>query len=227
MLQRIKQFILQQNMVEAGDHLILGVSGGADSVCLLKVIAELKSKKLLPGEWDYEILHVEHGIRGEESLADARFVEEIAGCMQVPVKVVSVDVPEFARENKLGDEEAARILRYQAFSDRAKSTRGKIVLAHHMEDNAETVLFQMLRGSGLKGLCGMMPVRCDAGVDYIRPLLCVSRQEIEEYLIENGTDYCTDSTNKELVDSRNRVSNVIFPELKEINNQAVKNAIMN
>lgn len=221
MLQRIKQFILQHNMVEAGDHLILGVSGGADSVCLLKVIAELKSKKLLPGEWDYEILHVEHGIRGEESLADARFVEKIAGCMQVPVKVVSVDVPEFARENKLGDEEAARILRYQAFSDRAKSTRGKIVLAHHMEDNAETVLFQMLRGSGLKGLCGMMPVRCDAGVDYIRPLLCVSRQEIEEYLSENGTDYCTDSTNKELVYSRNRLRNVIFPELKEINNQAV------
>ena len=221
MIQRIKQFILQHNMIEPADHLILSVSGGADSVCLLRVIWELKKEAMIQGDWDYEILHVEHGIRGKESVDDARFVQKLAEYMKVPVTVVSVDVPKFSKENKLGDEEAARILRYQAFEERARLTKGKIVLAHHLEDNAETVMFQMLRGSGLKGLCGMMPVRVDAGVNYIRPLLCVSRQEIEVFLGNEGIDYCTDSTNNELVYSRNRLRNIVFPELRKINNQAV------
>lgn len=225
MIQRIKEFILQHNMIEDKDRLILGVSGGADSVFLLRIVSQLKEEKLIPGNWDYEIVHVEHGIRGEESLQDANFVKEMARQMGVAVSVVNVDVPAYAKENGLGDEEAARILRYDAFRERARvvneTANAKIVLAHHMEDNAETVIFQMLRGSALKGLCGIMPIRYEEDICYIRPLLCVSRREIEASLDSDRIKYCTDATNANVIYSRNRLRNIVFPEFKRINAQAV------
>ena len=219
MLHRIKAYIKKHHMIERGDRIVVGVSGGADSVCLLMVLSALRE------ELDFQIsaVHVEHGIRGAESTADAEFTVCFCERMGVACQVIAVDVPAYAQRQGLGLEEAARLLRYRVFMEQAKPCGGKVALAHHMEDNAETLLFQMVRGSGLKGMCGIDPVRDGGdGVRYIRPLLCVRREEIEAYLQAQGQDYCTDSTNLELVYSRNRMRHQVIPQLREINTQAVE-----
>jgi tRNA(Ile)-lysidine synthase len=143
--------------------------------------------------------------------------------LSIPCREIAVDVPVYAKEHHLGEEEAARLLRYRAFAEAAGGHPGtRIALAHHMEDNAETVLLQMIRGSGLDGLCGMRPVRTDReGVVYIRPLLTQSRASIEDFLRERGQEYCVDSTNADLEYSRNRMRHQVMPVLSQINTQAV------
>lgn len=218
MLQKIQKYIEEWNMINAGDKLLVGISGGADSVCLLLVLCALYKEK----DITLEAVHVEHGIRGEESRQDAFFVKNLCDKWKIPCEIVSVDVPAYSRSKGLGFEEAARILRYEVFAEIAKEKGAKVVLAHHMEDNAETVLFQMLRGSSLTGLCGMQPIRKDAEeVCYIRPFLAVHRKEIEEFLLLQSEKYCTDSTNKELEYSRNYVRNIVVPALEKVNAQAV------
>lgn len=223
MLQKIGQKMDELNMVSPGDVILAGVSGGADSVCLLLLLKELAKER----DFTLEAVHVEHGIRGEESKQDASFVEELCSKYQIVCHSVSVDVPSFSQESGMGMEEAARALRYNVFSQLAKERNAKIALAHHMEDNAETILFQMVRGSSLTGLCGMQSIRKDEdGVKYIRPLLTARRYEIETYLKERGQEYCIDSTNQELNYSRNYLRNVILPELVKINEQAVSHINM-
>lgn len=218
MLQKVQKYIDELHMVSQGDSILVGVSGGADSVCLLLVLCALYKD----AQVSLEVVHVEHGIRGAESRQDAAFVEKLCKSLQLPCHVVEVDVPSYARENGLGDEEAARILRYEAFMRLAKERGAKIALAHHMEDNAETILFQLARGSVLAGLCGMQPVRVDEkGVCYIRPLLEIRRSEIESFLMEQGQVYCIDSTNLELDYSRNYIRSKVLPELTKINTQAI------
>ena len=219
MLQKIKAYIKKHHMIESKDQIVVGVSGGADSVCLLKILASLQEEL----DFGLRVVHVEHGIRGEESVSDANFTMHLCEEMGISCEMVPVDVPAYARSHGLGLEEAARILRYRVFVEHAKECGGKVALAHHMEDNAETLLFQMVRGSGLKGMCGIDPVRdSDEGVQYLRPLLCVRRAEIEGYLKEQGQSYCLDATNQEIVYSRNRMRNQVIPQLKEINTQAVE-----
>lgn len=224
MVDQIRAYIEQYHMIEEQDIVLLGVSGGADSVGLLLVLYELKKTWR---DFLIAVVHVEHGIRGEDSLRDARFVENLCKKLGVKLFLTSVSVPDYAKSNHLGYEEAARILRYQAFEDTAKQLtkqgkKVKVALAHHRNDNAETVLFQMVRGSGLTGMCGMQPVRKGEGeIHYIRPLLCVGRSEIEEFLAKKGQEYCTDATNFELDYSRNRIRNLVIPELLEVNSQAV------
>lgn len=219
MLQRIKAYIKKHHMIESKDQIIVGVSGGADSVCLLKILADLREEL----DFGLKVIHVEHGIRGEESVADAKFTMQLCETMGISCVMIPVDVPSYAKSKGGGFEEAARILRYNVFVEQAKACGGKVALAHHMEDNAETLLFQMVRGSGLKGMCGIDPVREDGdGVRYIRPLLCVRRMEIEGYLKRQGQSYCLDSTNLDLVYSRNRMRNQVIPQLQEINTQAVE-----
>lgn len=246
MLQKVKAFIEQYQMIEDGNHILVGVSGGADSVCLLWMLTELRKEyrraeqicghELSPeanwtGEtkllFEIEVVHVEHGIRGAESLSDADFTKRLCESLGIACTIVQVDVPAYAKEHGLGHEEAARILRYEAFVDLVKKRSSshkkvKVALAHHMEDNAETMLFQMVRGSGLKGMCGISPVRTDAdGMEYIRPLLCLQRGEIEDYLKVIGQMYCVDSTNLELEYSRNQLRHQVLPKLQEVNAQAV------
>ncbi len=218
MLQELQKKIKELHMIFPGDKILAGVSGGADSVCLLMVLQKLQEKL----DFSLEVIHVEHGIRGEESRADARFVTELCEKLGVVCQVFGVDVPAFAAEHGLGYEEAARLLRYDIFEKMALEKDAKIALAHHKEDNAETVLFQMVRGSSLSGLCGMQPVRRDTnGVCYIRPLLFFHRQEIEAYLNTNGISWQTDSTNTDLAYSRNFLRGKIIPELEQMNVQAV------
>lgn len=219
MIDKVKAYMRKWNMVSPHDVVYAGVSGGADSVCMLLILAQLA------GEFPFSlrVIHVEHGIRGEESRQDADFVQKLCENLGLPIAMVSVDVPSYAAQKHLGLEEAARALRYQAFLECASDGEHvKVALAHHMEDNAETMLFQMVRGSGIDGLCGIRPCRKgENGVDYIRPLLCCSRSEIELFLESRGQTFCTDLSNGDTAFSRNRIRLDILPVLKEINPQAV------
>ena len=218
MLQELQKRMKELHMVAPGDRILVGVSGGADSVCLFVALKELQ--KAL--DFSMEVVHVEHGIRGEESKADARFVADLCEKYGVNYQICEVDVPAFATEKGLGFEEAARLLRYEVFEKIAKEKDAKIALAHHKEDNAETILFQMVRGSSLAGLCGMQPVRTsESGVCYIRPLLAIHREQIETFLDQRGLTWCQDSTNVDMAYSRNFLRGSVIPQLEQINAQAV------
>lgn len=218
MRQRIKDYIVQQGLIESGDVVIAAVSGGADSVCMLHILCELKEELNI----SLRALHVEHGIRGEASFADAEFTKGLCETLKVPIETVNVDVPAYAKAKGLGEEEAARELRYDALKKSAMKNSAKIALAHHMEDNAETVIFQLLRGSGIKGLTGISSIRKEDAVYYIRPLLAVQRSDIEKYLEDINQGYCVDATNLENKYSRNRLRNEVFPEFEKINLKAVE-----
>ncbi len=229
MVDKVKKYIEQHQMIQKGDTIILGISGGADSVCLLFVLLELQAM--------YEIqivgVHVNHNLRGEDAVRDQKFVEHICKEYQVPCVVVSVNVKEEAILRKKSIEEAGRDVRKEAFAKACveiangtikKACAGtengtiKIATAHHQNDNAETMLMNLARGTGLSGLTGIQPV-CGT---HIRPLLCVSRNEIEEFLSFKNQKYCIDHTNDENVYTRNAVRNLIVPQLeKSVNAQTV------
>lgn len=221
MVEKIASFMEENHMVKKGDHIIAGVSGGADSVCLFLVLMKLKERM----GFELSILHVEHGIRGEESAADAEFVKTLANKYQIPCRVRAYQVPAIAKKEGLSLEEAGRKVRYEAFEEESfcykeeAARRGggvKIAVAHHSDDNAETMLFHLCRGSGVDGLAGIRPVRGKI----IRPLLCVTRREIEAFLKEEKQEYRTDRTNLNIDYSRNRLRNNVMPELSAVNTQA-------
>ncbi len=214
----LKDFIKKENLLCDGDRVLLGVSGGADSVCLLFSFLDLKK------EYDITpyVLYVEHGVRGEDSVKDGRFVEDLCRRLSVDHTMVSVDAPSYAEKNHMSLEEAARMLRYDAFYETAlKKGCNKIATAHNANDNAETILFRMIRGTGLKGLSGIPPKRRMEDMEVIRPLLCVTRQEIEEDLKSRGESYVTDATNEADDYSRNRLRHRVLPVLEEINAGAI------
>ncbi len=215
MIQKILFFIEEYHMLEYGDHVVAGVSGGADSVCLLLVLLELRKKYGLR----LTAVHVEHGIRGEDSLRDAAFVQELCARHDVACVVKHCDAPTFAREHGMSLEEGARALRYDCFREVSEQlSADKIAVAHNQNDCGETLLFQLIRGSGLKGMRGIEPMRGNI----IRPLLCVEREEIEAFLQERGQAFCTDATNLETEYSRNKIRHQVIPVLKEINDGAVE-----
>ncbi|MCR5451872.1 MAG: tRNA lysidine(34) synthetase TilS [Lachnospiraceae bacterium] len=215
-IDRVADYINKNEMIGQKDSVFLGVSGGADSVCLLLVMSKL-AKKL---GFTLKVISVEHGIRGEESRQDAAFVEKLCIEKDIPCRVIPVDAPAYAKENKMTLEEAARKLRYEAFFSVAKE--GDIIAsAHHANDNAETFLFNLIRGSDLRGLSGISPVSDMKGRKLIRPLLCLERSEIEAYLEKEGQEYRTDSTNVSLEHDRNRIRLAVMPEFSRINSKAV------
>lgn len=213
-VQRIISYIEEKALIGEGVRVFAGVSGGADSLCLLYVLSEYKNTH----PFELRVIHVEHGIRGEESVEDARYVQAVCEELAVPCEVVSVDVPQAEKELGLSLEEAARVLRYEQFQAIANQSGDLIALAHHKEDQAETLLWQMIRGSDLKGLGAMRPKRdC-----YIRPLLSVSRAEIEAYLTERGITWRTDSTNEKMDATRNRMRLEVVPVLRQLNAGSVE-----
>ncbi len=223
----VREAIERGRLIEAGDCVIAAVSGGADSVCLLRALCHLRGKM----GFSLEAVHVEHGIRGEESEEDAAFVAELCESLRVPLRTYHVDVPAYAASRKMGEEEAARELRYECFARAAKEipagdaprARVRIALAHHANDQAETVLFRLARGSGIGGLCGMAASRpLRDGTAIIRPLLFIGRGEIEAYLREAGQPYRVDSTNTDVGKSRNRIRARVMPELSRVNARAAE-----
>jgi len=203
--------IRREELIPAGSRVITGFSGGADSVCLLTVLWGLKA--LLSCE--ITALHVNHGLRGKEAVRDEDFCRGFCEERGIPFKAVTVDVGGLVKEQGLSTEEAARILRYEALEKEA-GENGLIAVAHHAGDQAETILLNLLRGTGLKGLAGMEYKRGRI----IRPLLSVEREEILGFLSGNGLPHVEDSTNAENDYARNRVRNVILPELAKINSKA-------
>lgn len=211
---KVKAFVLQQNMIGSGDHILLGFSGGADSVCLFYILQTLAE------EYDLKLtaVHVEHGIRGEEALRDADFVEKLCKKEGIPCYTEHVNIPAMAAEAGLSEEEMGRKVRYEIFAQLAKKVgANKIAVAHHKNDVAETMLFHLCRGTGLAGLCSLSPVRGNI----IRPLLALEREEIETYLEENGFPYCTDSTNKDQTYTRNYLRGEVLPLLQEVNPRVI------
>ena len=208
-----------KDLIKEGDKVVVGVSGGADSVCLLLNLCELSEKK------DVRILavYIEHGIRGESSLSDGRFVENLCDRLGVEFIEKSVDAPGEAKRLRISEEEAARNLRYEMLLSIAQN-KGfkKLAVAHNANDNAETILFQLVRGTGVAGLLGMDEKSKRDGITIIRPLLTVKREAIEQYLRDAGQDFVTDETNLNDEYSRNRIRHKVLPELLAINNKAIE-----
>lgn len=205
MLQKITAYTLQEHMLAEGDHIVAGISGGADSVCLFYVLLELQKKYDL----SIAVVHVNHGVRADAG-EDESFVRKLCEQHDIPYYPFKEDVPGYAKEQHLSEEEAGRMIRYRAFFrvlENVYGGNGKIAVAHTQNDCAETMLFHLFRGSGLNGLCGIVPVRDRI----IRPLLCVNRQEIENFLAKRGASYCMDSTNETDEYARNRIRHHILP----------------
>ncbi len=208
MYEKVKAYVNEQHMLTKTDSVIAGVSGGADSVCLLFILLSLQKEM----GFTLTAVHVHHGIRGGAADEDEAFVQELCEKEGVPLLVFHEDVPAYAKEHDLGEEEAGRLLRRQVLEETADQIGAtKIALAHHRNDNAETLLLNLCRGTGPVGLAGMLPVNGR----WIRPLLCVTRREIEDWLKERNIAYCTDETNLEDDYTRNRIRNHVIPYLEE------------
>lgn len=205
MLRKIIAYAEQENIFAQGDRIVAGVSGGADSVCLFYVLLELQKQFSL----ELAVVHVNHGIRAE-AWDDEEYVAKLCEENGIAFYPFHEDVPTFAQTEHLSEEEAGRIVRYRAFEqilDQVYQGNGKIAVAHTQNDRAETMLFNLFRGTGLSGLAGMEPVKGRI----VRPLLCVNRQEVEQFLSEREISYCQDATNDTDAYARNRIRRHILP----------------
>jgi tRNA(Ile)-lysidine synthase len=234
LLARVEQAVARHALMEPGETVVVGVSGGPDSLVLLHVLKRL-------GRWRLHVATLDHGMRGAAGAADAEFVRQTAAAWGLPVTVCRADVPALVRVGKLNPEEAARLARY-VFLQRVAQQVGaaKIAVGHHQDDQAETVLMHLIRGSGLDGLRGMLPaaplerlsqdlpvafdpplVKAPAAPDtwpvVVRPLLDVSRAEIDAYAAEHGLQPRHDATNKDRTYFRNRLRHDVIPLLAELN----------
>ena len=219
LLQTVRETVREHNMIESGEKVLAAVSGGADSVCMLHVLNRLKK------DLNFEIFcaHLNHGIRGEAADADEAFVEKLCLENEIPFFSKRVDVPKIAKSQKVTLEEAGRIARYEFFSELATAHGiSKVATAHNKNDNAETVLMRILRGTGIDGLKGIAYVRED-GV--IRPVLDVSREQIEDYCSENGLSFCVDATNSDNDYTRNKIRNELLPYLKKEFNERIDDSL--
>ena len=204
--------IKKYNMLENCDRIVVGLSGGADSVCLLSVLNSLKA------EYGFSLIaaHINHGIRGTEAQRDEESCKKLCEKLNVPLEILHADIPTLSKQQGIGEEECGRIVRYDFFRSLA-GERGRIATAHNLNDNAETLLLNLVRGAGSKGACGIPPVRDNI----IRPLIETDRESIEKYCEENKLQYVTDSTNLECEYSRNKIRIKVLPTLCEINQNAV------
>lgn len=216
MLNKVIRYIEQNELIERKDKVVIGISGGADSVCLFFVFLELQEKY----ELELFAVHVHHGIRGIEADKDEKFVRELVEKENIQYFPIWKDVKKIAKEFGTTEEETGRMVRYEAFYEILKQVGGtKIAVAHNQNDCAETVLFQLFRGSGLKGMGGISPKR----EEIIRPLLAVGRKEIEQYLTKKGQSYCIDKTNLEQEYTRNKIRLSILPIAEqEVNEKTVE-----
>lgn len=203
----IKEYITRCGMLKSGDSVVVGLSGGADSCALLLVLLSLRDEFSL----NIQACHINHNLRGEESDGDEAFVRSLCERLGVPLRVFSIDVKGAARKHE-STEETARKLRYECFGEMCLGG-AKLATAHTASDNAETVLMNLIRGTGTKGLGGIPPVRGKI----IRPLLCLTRGDTERICRENGVDFVTDSSNISDDYTRNRIRHNVIPLLEEFN----------
>ena len=207
MICKVKNTIRRYNLPLTGRTVAVGVSGGADSMALLHVLLELKDEYKL----NVIACHVNHGIRGETADRDEMFVIKECEKLGVEVHVLSADVPGGAEREHLGFEEYGRRLRYEFFNSVADDVI--IATAHTLSDRCETLIFNITRGTSVKGLCSIPAVRDNI----VRPLIDCTRDEIEKYCADNSIEYITDETNFEDIYSRNLIRLNVIPELKKLN----------
>lgn len=208
MKQKVLDTIRKYKLIENGDKIVLGVSGGPDSIAMLDIFKDLRN---ILGFKIY-VCHVNHMIRGQDAMNDQKYVEQYCKKNQIEFFTKNINVVEIANKQKIGTEEAGRNARYQFFEEVLKNTgANKIATAHNKNDNAETVLMHLLRGSGLSGLKGIDPIRNNK---YIKPLIECERQEIENYCKEKNLNPCIDKTNFENTYTRNKIRNVVIPYIK-------------
>lgn len=196
-------------MLEKGDRIVVALSGGADSVALLDILNSLKEKYNL----SLYAVHINHGLRGEESNRDERFCGLIAEKYGIKLYVKQYNVAKLAKDLKISEELCGRNIRYSVFKEISRELGAKVATAHTASDNAETLLFNITRGSSIFGVCAIPPVR----ENIIRPLIECTREQIEQYCFESGLDYVTDSTNLTDDYTRNKIRHNAVPVLKEIN----------
>jgi len=214
-LQTIKKF----DMLSFNDRVLIGLSGGPDSITLLNILLSFKKRYNL----SFFIAHLDHMLRGEESDKDVGFVKNLAQELGLPCEVKSFNLTEIAQKEHLTLEEAARKYRYKFYSEAAdKFKANKIALGHNADDQVETVLMRFLRGTGLEGLMGIPPVRGKI----IRPLIECNREEIEGYCKENKIEYRVDSSNKEVIYFRNKIRLELLPLLSEGYNKNIKDIML-
>jgi len=200
--------------VPAGSRILAAVSGGADSVCLMLSLRQLG--------YDVCAVHVEHGIRGEESLEDCAFVRKLCEEQGIALTVVPVNAPSAAQGFSLSLEEAARLVRWKALMETSDRLGIRVIAtAHHRTDQAETVLWNLIRGSSLTGLGGIRAVRQEDGRLIIRPMIDCERGQIEDYLRQRKVSWQTDSTNADTRLTRNAIRRKVLPLLEELNPQSV------
>lgn len=216
LMLEIKRYIEKNQLICPGDGVVVGLSGGPDSVFLLYALHTLQARM----GFTLRAVHVHHGIRGAEADRDEAFSAELCAKLAVPFQAEHVAAPAYAAQHGLSLEEAARILRYEALeAARQQLTQAPaawIAVAHHLDDQAETVLHNLVRGAGLRGLAGMENRRNHV----IRPLLSIKREDILKWLEQNNIPYVTDSTNADPHYTRNRIRSTVLPELREINPEA-------
>ena len=224
---RVKDTIKRYNLLQPGDNVIIGVSGGPDSVAMLYALAELNKRT----EWGcrLQVAHVNHMLRGQESQDDEHFVRDLAGLLGLEFTVKKVDVREFSSREKCSIETAARRLRYAFFEELAeKASATRVAVGHTADDNAETLLHRIIRGTGLLGLGGIRPSRRlspTSNAILIRPLLHIWRRDVFSYIEEKGLKYRIDSSNLRPENLRNRIRLELLPLLEDRYNPQIKDAL--
>lgn len=220
-LDKIKKTIREYRLLDKGDKLVVGVSGGADSVALLLLLDALKKELALK----LHVAHVDHMLR-PDSKKDSEFVRNLCERLNIPLSIVRVNVEKSHIKGSL--EELARIARLKAILKIAKKYKaGKVALAHNLDDQAETVLMRILRGTGLLGLSAILPARKLYGCTIIRPLIGIRRKEIESFLKHKGIKPRIDSTNLKDIFFRNKLRNKLIPELEIEYNKNIKEVLAN
>jgi tRNA(Ile)-lysidine synthase len=209
-LKKVSETIRDKRLLHQGDTVVVAVSGGADSVALLDILASLTDLKLT-----LVVAHLNHGLRGSDSDGDAAFVAELAARYHLPCELQKRDVKEFSRLQKLSLEEAGRIARYAWFDTVAEARSARLIaLGHHADDQAETFLIRLFRGAGTTGLSSMRQLTAER---YVRPLLALTRDEILAYLKRRGLSFRHDSSNDETLFLRNRIRHECLPYLRSFN----------
>lgn len=206
--EKVLKAINEYKMLKNTEEIVVGFSGGADSVCLLHILYSLKSSF----GYSLKAVHINHGIRGDEAKADEEFAREFCLKLEIPFECFAFNCIEEAEKTKESLEECGRRLRYESFNKLCGQS-SIIATAHNANDNAETIIFNITRGASIKGVCGIPFVRDNI----IRPLLYCSRKEIEGYCSENCLEYVTDSTNSSVEYTRNKIRHLVLPVLEEIN----------
>lgn len=212
MNKNVKEIILNtvitNKMIDYNDKIVIGVSGGADSMCLLHFLISIKDEYSL----NITVAHINHNLRGAEAMRDQKLVEQFCKENKIKCKILSADIKRICAETKESCEECGRRIRYEFFNELC-TENSKIATAHTLSDFAETMIFNIARGTGLKGLQSIPKIRGNI----IRPLIDITRTQVEEYCKTNNINYIVDSSNLENDYNRNKIRNIVVPVLKEIN----------